>query len=84
MIYSYLNFFNEKIDYEQVKDYELWIADWYSEKQFSTSGRTGTQSDYEQPHCLWQYYNRGSVPGISSEKNPYVDLNYAVTDILKY
>ncbi len=61
VVYSYASFLNDKIDYNAISDYGVWVA------------HTGTSKpDYQNPYEMWQYSHTGSVNGISGN----VDMNY--------
>lgn len=64
--YSYTEFLRQYIDYEKLKDYPLWVADY--------RGYVGHAGDYG----MWQYSSVGSVDGISGN----VDLDYSYVDYL--
>lgn len=61
MVYSYTYFLENKLDMNQLSNYETWIADYY--------GNTW----YNRPYTIWQYTDQGNINGI----NGNVDLNYS-------
>ena len=64
--YSYTDYLNRYIDYNQLIDYPLWVADY--------RGYVG----HPGPYGVWQYSSVGQVSGIDTS----VDLNYSYTDYL--
>lgn len=65
VLYSSLDWLRNRIDYDRVKQFDLWLAQWRS------AGFT-----YENPIGLWQYTSSGSVEGISGR----VDRDIAYKD----
>lgn len=63
-VYTYKNFFLQNIDYDQVKEYEIWIAQFANENTFPYH------------YDMWQYSSNGTIPGI----NGRVDLDYSYKD----
>lgn len=61
MVYSYTYFLKEKLDMNQLSNYDTWIADYY--------GNTW----YNKPYTIWQYTDKGKINGIQGN----VDLNYS-------
>lgn len=66
MVYTYTNFADTALDMEALAAYDLWIADY--------RGKRPTRR-----HGMWQYTDKGSVPGVSSQ----VDLSHAYKDYTK-
>lgn len=64
MVYSYTYFLENKLDMDQLLDYDTWIADYY--------GNTW----YNRNYTIWQYTNEGHVEGIDGN----VDMNYSYKD----
>ncbi len=64
-IYTNPNWLKNYLDYEQLKDYELWLASWGASKPSYSCG-------------IWQHNvgKNGFIAGINGE----VDLNYMYTD----
>jgi len=68
-IYASVSWFNTKLDLNQLKKYEKWVAHW------------GVASPhYDGAYGMWQYSSTGKVNGI----NGNVDLNYCYVDYLTY
>ncbi|MGN0667038.1 MAG: GH25 family lysozyme [Huintestinicola sp.] len=65
MIYSYAKFFDDNLIYEEIKDYDVWVACWGDREKLADS--------YTHHFNMWQYSETGTVPGIDED----VDLNYA-------
>lgn len=61
MLYSYTYFLEEKLNMNQLSNFDTWIADYY--------GNTW----YNRPYTIWQYTDKGVINGISGN----VDLNYS-------
>ena len=59
MIYASVSWMERKLDYNRIKDYNLWVAQYYDICQ------------YEHFNNMWQYSSRGSVSGIDGN----VDMN---------
>lgn len=66
MLYANLSTLN-KIPYDQIKQYRIWIA------QYSSS------NNYNHPYDIWQYSDSGKVKGI----NDKLDMNKAAKDFQK-
>ena len=64
-IYTNPNWLKNHLDYEQLKDYELWLASWGASKPSYSCG-------------IWQYGvgSAGTIVGINGE----IDLNYMYTN----
>ena len=60
MVYSGLNFMKNYIGYNNIKEYDIWLA------------RYNSFLGYENPVRFWQYTSQGSVSGIKGN----VDMNY--------
>ncbi len=60
MVYSYTYFLENKLNMDELKQYDTWIADYY--------GNTW----YNRPYTIWQYTDKGIINGIQGN----VDLNY--------
>ena len=63
MVYTYTNFADTALDMAALAAYDLWIADY--------RGKCPTRK-----HGMWQYTNKGKIPGVSGP----VDLNHAYKD----
>ena len=63
MVYTYTNFADTALDMDALAAYDLWIADY--------RGKRPTRK-----HGMWQYTNKGSVPGVKN----CVDLSHAYKD----
>ena len=63
MVYTYTNFADTALDMEALAAYDLWIADY-----------RGTRPTRK--HGMWQYTNKGKIPGVSGP----VDLSHAYKD----
>lgn len=63
MVYTYTNFADTALDMDALVAYDLWIADY--------RGRRPTRR-----HGMWQYTDKGSVPGVKTG----VDLSHAYKD----
>jgi GH25 family lysozyme M1 (1,4-beta-N-acetylmuramidase) len=64
MLYSYKFFLETKIDPEVLDTYAVWLAQWTS------------RPTYERAFHIWQYTDKGRVPGINGD----VDLNISYID----
>lgn len=64
MIYSNLNFFNTKLNSQELDKYDKWLAQWAS------------RTTYDGEFGIWQYSSTGTVSGI----NGNVDLDIAYKD----
>lgn len=62
-IYTYINYYNNYLESERIKNNNLWIA-YYTEN-------VRTKRLDNVPYIIWQYSSSGSVPGISGR----VDIN---------
>ena len=60
-VYASKSWFNYNIDYDQLSQYDIWLA------HYTTS------TDFNRRYDMWQYTGSGSCPGISGA----VDLNWA-------
>ena len=67
-IYSNKYFIDHWLDKSQIKDFDIWIADW----------RKGI--DYSKSFGMHQFTNRGRFAGIPSTGEGGVDTNYAYID----
>lgn len=63
MVYTYTNFADTALDMDALAAYDLWIADY--------RGKRPTRK-----HGMWQYTDKGSVPGVKNG----VDLSHAYKD----
>ena len=63
MVYTYTNFADTALDMDALVAYDHWIADY--------RGKRPTRK-----HGMWQYTDKGSVPGVSGP----VDLSHACKD----
>lgn len=63
MVYTYSNFADTALDMDALVAYDHWIADY--------RGKRPTRK-----HGMWQYTDKGSVPGVSGN----VDLSHAYRD----
>lgn len=63
MVYTYTNFADTALDMDALAAYDLWIADY--------CGKRPTRK-----HGMWQYTDKGSVPGVKNG----VDLSHAYKD----
>lgn len=64
MIYANLNYLNNKLDSQELDDYDKWLAEWTN------------RPTYSKPFGMWQYSSKGSMPGIDGN----VDLDIAYKD----
>lgn len=67
-IYSNKYFIDQWLDRSQIKDFDIWIADW----------RKGI--DYSKSYGMHQFTNKGRFRGITSTGEGGVDTNYAYMD----
>ena len=67
-IYSNKYFIDQWLDKSQIKDFDIWIADW----------RKGV--DYSKSFGMHQFTNRGRFTGIPSTGEGGVDTNYSYID----
>lgn len=76
MIYSYAKFFDDNLIYDEISDYDIWVACWGDEEKLF--------ENYSYHYGMWQYTETGTLDGIEE----YVDMNYCYKDyretILKY
>lgn len=63
MVYTYTNFADTALDMDALAAYDLWIADYRGKRP-------------SRKHGMWQYTDKGSVPGVSGP----VDLSHAYKD----
>ena len=59
MLYANLNWLNNHIDYDIIRDYDIWLAQW------------NDKPTYDRPFYMWQFSNQGRIDGIKGD----VDLN---------
>lgn len=64
MLYCNADWLRNRIDYNRIKNYDIWVAQWTS------------KLTYENPCGIWQYSSTGTIPGISGD----VDLNISYKD----
>ena len=64
MVYANKNWLETKLDYERLKQYDIWLAQWADE------------ADWAGDYGIWQYSNQGAVDGIDGR----VDLDIAYKD----
>ncbi len=64
MLYASKHWLESKLDYNLLKDYDVWLAQWATKPTWA--GNIG----------IWQYTDNGKIDGI----NGYVDLNVAYRD----
>lgn len=64
ILYTYTNFLQNYLNIGQLKDYDLWIADYRA------------SVGYKGKYTIWQYSSKGSVSGISGN----VDMNIMYVD----
>lgn len=64
MVYTKLELLKSKLDYNRLKSYDLWIA------QYATS------CDFDKPYLMWQYTKTGLISGVEG----YVDFSYYYFD----
>lgn len=60
MVYASVSWLEKKLDYNRIKDYDIWVAQYYSVCQ------------YIYPYNMWQHSSSGSVNGIEGN----VDMNW--------
>ena len=63
-VYASKSWWETRLDYEKLKEYEIWLAHW------------AEQTDFGRHYDLWQYTSSGSVPGVIGR----VDWNYCYTE----
>lgn len=68
MIYSYAKFFDDNLDMDRMKDYDIWVACWGDD--------TKLDENFSYSYGIWQYSETGKISGIPE----YVDLNYCYKD----
>ena len=66
MVYTYTSFADTALAMNELTDFDLWIADYRSKRP-------------SRKHGMWQYTNKGVVPGV----NGVVDLSHAYKDYPK-
>lgn len=66
MVYTYTNFADTALDMDALAAYDLWLADY--------RGHRPTRK-----HGMWQYTNKGTIPGVST----IVDMSHAYKDYAK-
>lgn len=64
MVYANLNWLENKLDYDRLKRFDIWVAQYYKECQF------------KKPYGMWQYTSSGMVDGIRGK----VDMNWCYQD----
>lgn len=64
MIYQNKSTIMKKLDLPRVKDYDMWLAEY------------GNEPTYYYKYTIWQYTDKGRVPGISGD----VDMNLCFED----
>ncbi|MGN1041367.1 MAG: LysM peptidoglycan-binding domain-containing protein [Acutalibacteraceae bacterium] len=68
ILYADVNWLQEHVNLNRIKDVDIWISDLSLEPKIYPS--------YDENVILWQYSNKGKVPGISGDTNlniSYVD-----------
>lgn len=60
MVYASVSWLEKKLDYNRIKNYDIWVAQYYSVCQ------------YTYPYNMWQHSSSGSVDGIEGN----VDMNW--------
>lgn len=65
MIYANQNWLNKHLDYSMIKNYKIWYA------QYPYSWNNYSKPQYSNHIDIWQYSDRGSVPGLSGS----IDMN---------
>ena len=70
MIYANQNWLNNHLDYSMIKDYKIWYA------QYPYSWNNYSKPQYSNHIDIWQYSDRGSVPGLSGS----IDMNKAYSN----
>lgn len=63
MVYTYTNFADTALDMAALAAYDLWVADYRGKRP-------------SRKHGMWQYTNKGKIPGVSGP----VDLSHAYKD----
>ena len=64
MVYANKHWLENKLDYDRIKCYDIWLAQW------------ADKATWGNPYGIWQYSNSGTVDGI----NKRVDLDIAYKD----
>ncbi|WP_295360806.1 RICIN domain-containing protein [uncultured Pseudoramibacter sp.] len=67
MIYANQNWLNNHLNYSMIKNYKIWYA------QYPYSWNSSSKPQYSNHIDIWQYSDRGSVPGLSGS----IDMNKA-------
>ena len=62
MVYSYTYFLQSRLNMNELSDYDIWVADY-----------SGKVNYYTGKYTIWQYTDKGTVPGIIGN----VDMNYS-------
>lgn len=70
MIYANQNWLNNHLDYSMIKNYKIWYA------QYPYSWNGSSKPQYSNHIDIWQYSDRGSVPGLSGS----IDMNKAYSN----
>ncbi|MSS19591.1 RICIN domain-containing protein [Pseudoramibacter porci] len=70
MIYANQNWLNNHLDYSMIKNYKIWYA------QYPYSWNNSSKPQYSNHIDIWQYSDRGSVPGLSGS----IDMNKAYSN----
>lgn len=65
-IYANKNWFNNKLDINQLLNYKIWLAEW-NKNNYTVDFRVD----------IWQYTSDGTISGISGR----VDMNYSYIDV---
>lgn len=60
-VYASLSWFNNKLEYNRLKDYEIWVAQYF------------TRCTFKERYDMWQYTSSGTVKGIRGR----VDMNWS-------
>lgn len=63
-VYANLDWFNNKLNVNELINYKIWLAQWTSANSHSANFKVN----------MWQYSNKGSISGISGN----VDMNYCL------
>lgn len=63
-LYSFVSWLNTKFDMNQLKEFDVWAAQW------------SNKCTYKRDYGMWQYSETGVVPGIKGS----VDLDYSYMD----
>ena len=70
MIYANQNWLNNHLDYSMIKNYKIWYA------QYPYSWSSYSKPSYNNHIDIWQYSDRGNVPGLSGS----IDMNKAYSN----